>query len=106
GVGFARGRQWRAMAEVPQELPVARELLDAVAATRPGDPDVVLLVDDDSVDLVVARPPGMMPGAAPRLQQVALRVELEDLGRRDTAVAARRRRARHAFVGPEVARPA
>ena len=93
-----------AMTEIPQELPVARELQDALATSAGREPDVTVPIHDNGV--LVLGPERMMPGPAPRTQQVARRVELEDRRRGHAALGARRRRGSAVLVGPDVARAA
>ena len=67
-----------AVTEIPEEPAVAGELQDAVAASAGRDPDVAR--PDPRRRVLVLGPERMMPGPAPRTQQVARRVELEDRG--------------------------
>src|SRR5262245_5420618 len=101
------------MAEVPEELAVARELLQSVAAALSGNPDVALLVDGDGVLAACTGlghagrgPVGMVAGAAPRVEQVALDVELENRRRRLAAVGPRRVGHQAGLVRRDIARPA
>src|SRR5690606_37267436 len=77
------------LAELRQELPVARELEDVrVALPVATDPDVVAMVNGDAV---VRRRPGVaLAFTAPGPHEVALRIELQHRRCRRAAVARRR----------------
>src|SRR5204863_5967283 len=92
------------LADLHQELPVARELEDhAVPGPIAGDPHVVVIVDIDAV--LVVRPRMPRPRPAPGGHEVALAVELEHRRRRLTAERARRIERGAALVLGEAPRP-
>src|SRR5437867_5621693 len=88
-IGRAAVHRLLRRSDLHQELALVRELEDVrVGSPVSADPDVVLVVDRDSV--IRLRPLVPLPGAAPRLHQVALRIELEDRRRGGAAFAERR----------------
>src|SRR6185503_17120945 len=91
---------WPAVAEVPEELPVARELDNAVAGCCARQIDVLVTVDCDR--LQSPGPTGVVARASPRVDDVALLVELQDFRSKDAAVAPWRSRHGVQFVGPRV----
>ena len=85
------------VADLHQELAVARELQDLVLFLRASrQPHVVLVVDEDAV---LGLEP-LIPGTrlAPRLQQPAIGAELEHARRRDAAFGRRRSQRRAALA--------
>ena len=78
----------RAMAEVPQELPVGREFEDAVLRRRSGDPDVSFAVHEDGLQR--RRPLRNISRAAPGVDHIALGIEFDGLGTAHAASDARR----------------
>src|ERR1700730_1862890 len=84
-VRLALRERWRPMAEVPKELAVASEFLDAVSPASRGKPDVALSIHKDGM-LVGFRPTGCIPGTSPSLEHVAFCVEFHDRRRCDTAI--------------------
>src|SRR5258706_13587472 len=83
-----RGYLGPAMPKVPQKFSVAIELDDAVARRGARYPDVALAVDAQR--LQPAGPALDVIGASPRFENVAVGIELQDLGSKDAAFAARR----------------
>ncbi len=80
------------LAQLQQELPVARELEDVrIVRAVAADPDVVHRVDGDAV--IRRRPVVAGTGSAPRADEVAVGIELEDRRRRRAAFADRREHA-------------
>jgi hypothetical protein len=78
----------RTMVEVPHELAVAGELQDAVLRRGAGDPDEPFRVGDHRLHR--RRPPRVVAGAAPRVDDVALLIELDHLRGARAALDARR----------------
>src|SRR5439155_21023383 len=89
-----------AMSEVLQELPLSRKLDDAVAGRGSREPHVLLAVNGDR--LQAAGPAGVIVRPAPRVHDVAVGVELQDLRPEHAALAPRRRGRRRQFVRTRV----
>ena len=68
----------RTMVEIPHELPVARELQDAVLIGFAADPHEPFRIDDHGLQL--DRPLRVKAGAAPCADDVALLVGFDELG--------------------------
>ena len=65
------------MVEIPHELPVARELQDAVLIGFAADPHEPFRIDDHGLQL--DRPLRVISGAAPCVDDVALLVGFDEL---------------------------
>ena len=89
---------WSAVAEVPEELALARELDDAVAGHGPRDVDVLVAVHTDR--LKPTRPTWMVIRASPSVDDVPFGIEVHDHRTDHAAVRPRRSPARAHFIGP------
>jgi hypothetical protein len=85
------------MAEVPHQLSLFRVLLDAVLRPGAGDPDETLRVDDNGLQR--GGPFFSLALFAPRVNDVAFLIELDQLGALDTAVKASVGAARFVWIG-------
>ncbi len=94
------GNLWSAVAEVPDKLPVARKLDDAVAGRCSRQVDVLVTVHGDR--LQSPRPAGVVVRASPCVDDFPVLVELQNLRSEDTAVAPGRGRHGVQFVGARV----
>ena len=77
------------MAELPEQLAVAGELHDGIAAGAAGDPDISFPIHQDAVlgagsgtRIAFGGPAGHVARSSPALEQVAFGVEFEDSGGR------------------------
>src|SRR5690242_17938246 len=77
-----------AMAEIPEQLSVRREFLDAVSTPHPRNPHVSLPI---RLDGLLAGPAGHIPRPSPAAKEIALGVEFEHRRARHAAIGARRR---------------
>ena len=88
------------MREIPEELALARELHEPLALSQRGHPDIELAVDDHR--LGPPRPQWMVVQPSPGIDQVALRIELQNVGSRHAAVSARWIVRSHGLVRPQI----